>query len=682
MEIPGTQVRFDLTPGVPFYEFPFPTDLRRQTAEPTGLDLSGYPVQGLPLVQDILDQYVQLASRSNGFGCSTTIYFVFDGAIQESNLPGLPMESMEADSPLFLVAVDPDSSEYGMRIPLRVRFYGQQGSFHPENLLALTPLPGFVLRPDTQYAAVITRTLGDARGDLLGSPLHLQVLLSGKNPGGPRGEEARETFRALTTFLREQNISPCTIAAATTFTTGNPVAVTAPIYDCVKSLPVPAPSSPLQRTREYDTYYVLEGAYRAPQFQAGTPPYLAGGGDMVFGPNGCPVEQRQDEVPFAVAVPKGQMPADGWPLVIYIHGTGGVSTQFVDRGRKPEPGVSAPPGTGPALTFAARGMATAGAASPVGPQRGALPGLDGYDFYNVLQPPALRDNLRQAMAEQVLFLRLLRELRIPAALCPGTDTSLAPDGAIGFDGRALFAMGQSQGSIVLDIWAAYEENLAAVFPSGTAAHFGTIALEMRTLPTADLLRILLEIPDDEPLDLFHPFLNILMLAWGAADPLYFAGHFFREPLPGREAKHVFVSQGFFDSYFPPPGQNAFILAAGLQLAGEPFAEEGFQEIARRMEYQSPRCGLATSCSRSTVEAMEYLGLEIADLPVSGNIAAPDGNRITGVLVEALEDGNMDGHHISFQLDALKHQYSCFLRTLIDTGLPVLLETGGPGSACE
>jgi len=681
-QIQGVQVLFDLSLGADFYAFPFPTDLRRRTGEQDGLDLSGYPGPGLSFLSNLQARYRELAAQSRGFSQSTSIYFVFEDAVSESNLPGSPMESVEEDSPVFLVDIDPVSAEYGRRIPLRIRFYRQPGSFHPGNLLAMIPLPGIVLRPDTRYAAVVLRSLENEQGDLLGSPLDLQKLLCGEAPAGKRGHEARELYRSLALFLQEQGIPYRSLAGATTFTTGNPVAEMERIHDCVASLPVPDLSSPLEQTREHETYYVLEGAYRASQFQTGTPPYLFGGGDMVIDEDGCPVEQRMDDIPIALAVPKGQMPGAGWPLMIYIHGTGGVSTQMLDRGRRPAPGEPAPMGSGPALTFSARGMATAGSALPVNPQRGGLPGTDGYDFYNVLQPPALRDNFRQGAAEHVLFSRLLRELRIDPALCPETDSSLAPDGKIGFDGSSFFAMGQSMGSIAVNIWAPLDQDLVAAVPSGAGAHFSTIALELRALPTGEILRLLLEIADDEELDLFHPFLNILMLAWGSADPVNFAAHLFREPLPGRTAKHVFVSQGFLDSFFPPPAQNAFILASGLQLVGEPFPVEGFDEIAQREEYHSSRCGLEVPCSRSTVEVMDYLGHEIAGYPVTGNMLSPDGSPVTAVLVEALEDGIMDGHHINFQLDGMKYQYGCFLRTLLDTGMPVLLEQDELGATCD
>ena len=678
-EIQGVQVHFALADGKGFYDFPFPTDLRRKS-DGSGLDLSGYPRGGAFPFADLANDYIRLAAKCKGFNPSTVCYFRFDAPIRQSSLPDLPLDALEPDSAVFIVDIDPSSGEYGRRFPLRVRFYTEAKTYQPSNLLALTPLPGFVLRPNTKYAAVVLRALADEDGDPLGSPLALQQVLYGQAPGGTEGTRARRVYRVLADFLREKEIPPSSVAAATVFTTGDPVGDTARVYDHVVSLPVPSLFRPLEKTREYDTYYVLEASFIAPQYQQGTPPYLFGGGQLVFDPNGLPVKQREEEIPIALAIPKGPMPAEGWPLVIYIHGTGGVSTQLVDRGRWSAPDQTPPEGTGPALTFAWRGIATAGSALPVHPQRTGL--LEGIDFYNILQPPATRDNMRQGMGEQALFLRLLQQLTIDPLLCPATDPSLAGDGRIRFDPRFFFSMGQSLGSMVLDIWAAFEENLSVVIPSGTGGHYASAALEMRGIPFIDFLRFVLAIPEDEEMDIFDPFLNALMLAWGSIDPIHYAGHYYQQPLPGRNPKHVFMTQGFYDSYYTPPSQNAFILAAGLQLAGDPFPSAGFDRIAQGYGYDSPRCGDTVPCSRSTVEAMNMTGLEVASYPVAGNLASQADSPVTGVVVEALEDGNLDGHHVNYQLDELKFQYGCFLRTFIDTGMPVLLEPNELSASCE
>ena len=68
--------------------------------------------------------------------------------------------------------------------------------------------------------------------------------------------------------------------------------------------------------------------------------------------------------------------------------------------------------------------------------------------------------------------------------------------------------------------------------------------------------------------------------------------------------------------------------------------------------------------------------------MAGNLVARGDFQVTGVVVGALEDGNLDGHHVNYQLDELKYQYGCFLRTFIDTGMPILLEPNELSASCE
>src|SRR6185312_8861072 len=68
-----------------------------------------------------------------------------------------------------------------------------------------------------------------------------------------------------------------------------------------------------------------------PQFQQGTPPFDSEG-LFQTGSDGLPMEQRTEDAPVAISIPLGQMPANGFPLVTYFHGSGGLSTALADRG--------------------------------------------------------------------------------------------------------------------------------------------------------------------------------------------------------------------------------------------------------------------------------------------------------------------------------------------------------------
>ena len=51
-----------------------------------------------------------------------------------------------------------------------------------------------------------------------------------------------------------------------------------------------------------------------------------------LGDDGLPIVQREEDAPVVITVPRQPMPAGGYPLVLYFHGSGGLAAQVVDRG--------------------------------------------------------------------------------------------------------------------------------------------------------------------------------------------------------------------------------------------------------------------------------------------------------------------------------------------------------------
>ena len=80
---------------------------------------------------------------------------------------------------------------------------------------------------------------------------------------------------------------------------------------------------------------MYEGYYGpSPNYQQGTPPYAQAGGSFVFS-GGKPVLQNTFPQQFCLVVPsatKCPMPASGYPIVLYAHGTGGDYRSVVDEG--------------------------------------------------------------------------------------------------------------------------------------------------------------------------------------------------------------------------------------------------------------------------------------------------------------------------------------------------------------
>jgi hypothetical protein len=638
----GTSVRFDLSGQGKFFDLPFPTDLRRN---PDGtLKMDDFPN---PYHLKTIARYQRTISTGFGYSTAGTIYFHFSGPIQVKNLPAAPADSLRSDAAVFLVDVDPGSPEHGRRIPILTQFYRDQPSLGmgPKNLLAVLPWPGFVLREKTVYAAVVMKKLGDRDGQALENSTDFQTLAQGQTPGAKLGSKAAEVYRPLWAWLKEAGISAEDVAGAAVFTTGDPTAGMLRIFEKVARMPPFKPAAPLQVGREYPDYYVLSGSYRAPQFQSGIPPYKNGkGGGMVFDADGFPRVQRDERVPFVVCVPKGRMPSEGFPLLLYIHGTAGGSTQVVDRGRQPDPKTPAPPGTGPALVLARRGIASAGAALPVSRDRGGDPKM--IAFYKFWNPESLRDNIRQSAAEAAMFLRLLEALQIDPGLCPATDASNSGAGKILFDPNRQAVMGQSLGSIVVGIYGAVETDVKAVVPSGAGGQWGWMASKGNYFDSEYLRKRHMGMTELVGANVFHPLLMLLENGLAEADPLSYAPHMIQHPFPGRAPKNVWLALGLYDHYFVPDAQNAIATGLGLDAVGE--VKE-----------------------KSLLDFLALDGHKVLDYPVTGNLKVGD-KTLTGAVVQYPQDGILDGHHINFQLDETKYQYSCFLNTLFNAGLPSAL----------
>jgi len=216
------------------------------------------------------------------------------------------------------------------------------------------------------------------------------------------------------------------------------------------------------------------------------------------------------------------------------------------------------------------------------------------------------------------------------------------------DSELVFGMGQSLGSETLGPWAGIETGLTAVIHSGHGAykalqiaegnHFGSSALKKRGLGTGEGLF---------HLDRYHPLLNLLAAVFAPADTFVFEPHYYKRPLPGRPAKHLWVSFGADDHYYPISAQLAAMTGMGLDLAG-PAVIPGTRELLERTD------------------------LRQVAYPVRLNRTSPTG-PVTAVTVQYEPLPPFDGHHINFQRHETRYQYGCFLRTLAKTGAPAVFE---------
>ncbi len=652
--IAGVTARFELAAEAGFYDLPFPSDVDR---EPDGtLDLHDFPVRESSPVAFLLRRYVALADRATGAGPSSALFFAFDGKLDPASLPPTPADSLAAGASLQLVDVDPASPGFGVRVPATWRFRAEEQTYGPANLLAVLPRLGFPLRRSTRYAAIVTREARGADGAPLGSPLALEELKRGRAPdgSGERGAAALALYTPALAALERAGVARERIAAMTVFTSMDAVAGALALRSwSLANEPEPAPLTPLARADVFEDYCVYEGRVRVPIFQDGTPPYALEGGEIHFDETGAPLVQRHEDVSFAVTVPRtAPMPAAGWPILLYEHGGSGTYREVIERGPLPDPA----PGSGPARVLARRGIAAFGKDGATNVNRGNPTG--GLLFFNFLNPVAFRDNVRQSAFEQTVAVRMLRRLTIDARDCPGADASAAADGLVRYDPAHVLFMGHSTGSTVGPVFVAMEPAVeGAIFSGSGVSYIRQVQHKAQPFPLAPAVRLLLA--PGEVLDDFRPFLTVIQTAWEEAEPLSYEPYIVREPLEGARSRNVFASFGILDTYNPPPAENPGAAALGLD-AVAPLVDEAIRD------------------------ELALAGRAVVEPPLSGNVAGADGTPVTAAVRQYRADpATGEGHYVLFQLDEGKHDYGCFLASLVRDGVATVPRAANhPDAPCE
>lgn len=615
---PNTGPCMRLDPAGGFFAWPFPSDARRLANGAP--DYHGLPN---PCAEGFIEATYRLAEEAPGFVPSGCIGLPFDGPV--GPVPGDPLRSLAEDR-LLLVDIDPGSPQCLRRYPYFARVTAHADSFRPAHLLQVLPVPGCSLVPGRLHAVVVLRSLGGPGCRFLGQHPALAKLLAGEVPDIPRGRELAASFAPLPAALDALGIHPRDVAAATVFTPGDPTAELRRWASLVARGP-PARVLRLRADRGGKGFAVVSGVVRLPRFQEGDPPYLLDGGRIVVGADGAPRVQAFDEAPFCLSLPQGAMPPAGHPLYLYCHGTGGRERQAIDRGPFAAADAPPPPGSGLAAWVAPAGIATACVAGPFSPSRLGLwagGGLTAYDFFN---PITLRDNFRQMVLEQLLFLRAVLDLRIDPALCPGVDASASPDDRVRFDPSRVIVGGQSLGSYVAGMLAAVDGHASGWVLSGAGGSWIEFALGPKD--PLDLRRLVefVSLPFGERLDRFHPLLSAFAAAAAAGDNTHYLPLILRRPPPGRVPPHVLVIEGAHDLQVPAALQRAAVLALGVDFAG-------------------PEPG--RSRSDSIAWALPLGERRWLPLPAGGNLRSTGGVRRTAVALRYPEDGIRHGHYVAFQ----------------------------------
>ena len=594
------------------FALPWPNDLARDSSGK--LDLAFFPSEGAhPLVAQYLRTFNH---RLAGFSPTAAVYFTFGMDLDAASLPADAASTRRAESVLQLIDVDPRSPDRGARIPLQWYFRPTATRYWPAHSLAVAPVFGFPMRPATRYALVVTNTLRGVGGTVLQRDVDLQRMLADDATADVAIRAAREVYAPALGELERAGVTRDRVLSMTTFTTDDPTAEFFRAADWINREGAPPTLSDLGEPVPGPLFTTLRGHY-GPNlvFQHGDSPYGAqGSGDFELGPDGTPRLQRTEPVHFALTLPLTPMPAGGYPIAIYAHGTGGDYQSFI-RDRT-------------AAALAAEGVAVLGFDQIFHGER-AAPGTSAESaFFNFTNPSAGRTNNRQAGLDLVQSGRFVRGFSFPLA---GSDGGVPR--TIRFNPDRVMFFGHSQGGLNGPLWLAADDGAGAAVLSGAGGSIA-IALLEKTQPVniPALVTSALGLSMGEFVTL-HPIVSLLQMLVDPSDPVNYGRFIIREPRPTMHPAHIFQTQGFVDHYAPPAGIAALALSIGVPLT-------------LPLVHPEPSTSLVGD------------GL-LAVLPLHGNLGTPM-NPITASWMQFESEVGSDGHFVVFDIPGARLRAAAFL----------------------
>ena len=639
-EIPRTDV-------TEFFRLPYPNDVRIRNGR---VSLEGFPLPGPGLLDfDPVARIVDAieADTAPGFSLIPTVFFRFSAGIQFSSI-----EASGESANLHFVNIDPDSGGYKAGQSYRWSATDGGTKYVCRRYLTVEASSRAPLAPNTTYAVFMTTGIQDKNGKLMGPDVDLSLMLSNARPSDAVEAAAWDAMQPLRDYLAEEDTpSADSIIGATLFTTRDVSSTLQQLRQAVQDAPQATVSDltlcdgatnspcddgsdsaracPAEPTAGIDEVHMKVSM---PVVQTGTRPYLDSGGQLATGTDGLPALNGTEDVCVSLSIPKtAAMPPNGWPLMLYGHGTGGNFRSGVkDVGAVLSSVTTSDDPSDPVEV----GVAVAGWDGVMhGPRRGATDIDPGTLYFNFSNPEAARGNGFQGATDVFALTRLFKDLVIAAADSPtGSE--------IRFDAGHIGLTGHSQGSTSGPLAAPYEPDLGLTVWSGAGAALSvSLANKRSPVDVASGLSIALSEINDQgliPVSESHPVVRLVQQYFDPIDPLHHARYAFRNILEDQKAKHTLLVYGVGDSFTPNETTEIFASALGVD--------------------------------HVTSDTSDSFGPTQVPPPVSGNKAA---GAITGGVVVHAPDG-YDGHFVLFQNPSAIVQYQQFVATWLARGTPVIV----------
>lgn len=639
-----------------FYRLPFPNDIRMGNGKVT----AGHATPGRgPLDIDPVERMLQAANTEmTGFGTSPTIFFRFSTRL---DFDSVDFTYDDTDPNLRLINIDPESEQYKQPKGYVWSASDGRGRFMCFNWLTLKPHADDPLNPSTTYAGLIMKSVracleSDTEGGpncAAGSPefaqdSDFQAMLSDTKPADSNLAAAWDKYAKLRQYLKDEGIAKTDVVGAAVFTTVAATEVMSKARPAIRNLPAPVPSNAVvcgpgvespcgevgnekrvcNTTSEH--FVEVQGTLSIPIFQEGTPPYLdpSDGGRIKLGPGGIPQIVRTEDVCFSLTIPKAEKPpAEGWPVVLYAHGTGGTFRSAVLDGTATNLALADASANGTGIaTLTIDG-------SMHGPRRNST--LDPeHLFFNFANPAAARGNVMQGAMD---YLALVHFVETHQGLIAGVAAT--------FDPLRIGFLGHSQGATIGPLFTAFEPSLGAVVLSGAGS--GLVRSILNKTSPVDIRSGVAAALQEDPGET-HPVMSIIQQLFDETDTVNYARLLTKSPPADvKPASNLLVVYGQGDTFTPPETTRLLVDVLGIPavmpvLDVDP--DQPFAGYFKDFESEEDR---------------------VVDAPL-GPVYPVQGELITAGMVMHAPDG-YDGHFVLFNNPGPAKQVREFFATYFKTG---------------
>ncbi len=663
--------------GKDFFRLPFPNDIRKTAS---GIDLTGFPIpppEFTAAFGDLVDRWIDaIEGDTSGYAVNSAVLFRATHAVDLG----------QAVSAIRIINIDPDHPDYGK--PISALAFRSEGgtvsrtSYLCQNWVGVEPVNGLTLASDTTYAYVVTDGVSPLGGGAFSPDDDFVVMLGATPPADQTRKQAWDAYAPLRAYLASpQNagadaIKTDQLLAAAVVTTGDhlrPLAEARAALDeldppelvefkicndqgespCAAGAGLTLEEQNERRCGSSNPDFVeVHGRLRLPIFQEGAAPYASEGGGLASDPSG-PVPVDTEDVCFALTIPKGvEAPENGWPVVLYGHGTNGSFRSAIPF----------------ADDAAARGLATLTLEGIMhGARRNDLDEVPGDGLvedldtsqlvFNFLNPESARDTMLQAALDQLSLLRWAGEVT-------GETIPELAELATGLDPANRFYLGHSQGAQagVLALANAPELRVAAL--SGVGSSLVHALLEKQEpkvtppgfsepLSVAEALHLAFIERPNRALSSFHPLMILMNTQVNRSDADVYAKRLFREPPGDLTGRSVLLYAGHVDNYTPLRSAVSLMINAGTPLADDVVvpppcdAYEGGAKVA---------CGL-----------IDLGFVPRTTLPVTGNMTGGIGS-VAALTLPA--SGGEDGHYVALQ-PAEIDRIMAFFQSALNDATPLI-----------